>query len=176
MKKIFLASFLTFFVISFTGCNIPSKALPTITQDQVKTGIANQLTENAIKTEVAPKTSTASPLPSATQKPTATFTPIATPSPAAPKVDFTGHQVWFAYLEGEKLQLSITVPKGIKGDYSVIVDGKQYTCFSYTMKRLDRLICLGPGLRSNTLYKLQVFAKGNDTAILERMVTIPPTP
>lgn len=173
MKKICWVSCLAVFTITLAGCNIPSKTVSTNSHDQVMTIVASQLTEIALKTAVAPKIHTVSPPPSATAKPTETPVQVVTPSLAAPSVNFTGHQVYIAYLEGGVLQVSITVPGGIKGDYSATFDGKPYACFTYTSKSLDRLICHGALLKSETSYKFQIFAKGSEIPIFERMVTVP---
>lgn len=138
--------------------------------------VASQLTEISLKTAAAPKTPTPSPLPAVTEKPTVPATPAITQLPAQKAVDFTGHQVFVAYLDNEVLQVSITVPNGISGDYLATFDEKPYTCFTYTSKSLDRLICNGAILRSELSYPFRVFIKGSETPIFERYVTVPVPP
>jgi hypothetical protein len=166
----------TAMMLSISACNMPTKAVPTIAQNEVMTVVAGQLTEIAKKTALSPRTPTAQLLASATIEPKVVSTPVITPSPAIKSVDFTGNQVYVSYLEGEVMQVSITVPKGIKGDYSAIFNEKPFTCFTYTSKSLDRLICHGAILRSDSSYTFQVFAKDNKTPIYERLVTVPPPP
>jgi hypothetical protein len=165
--------FLIVFAIETTGCNIPVKPTPINSQDQVSTVVANQLTEITAKITINALIPTTTSPPVATEAFTVTPTQITTPSATIPKVDFSGHQVYVSYLENEVMQVSITVPNGINGEYSATFDGKPYTCFTYTSKTLDRLICHGALLRSQFSYKFQVFSKGSEIPIFERIITVP---
>ncbi|HEX7557025.1 MAG TPA: hypothetical protein VF338_10410 [Leptolinea sp.] len=177
MRKIYFITCLVLFVATISGCNIPVKATPTVSQDQVMTVVAGQLTEIAIKTAAAPKTSTPTFQPTAIKEPSPTAGQTTSPATLVPTVDFTGHAVFVSYLDQNKtLQISITVPNGIQGDYTATLGGKTYNCFSYTSKKLDRIICIGPLLRPELSYQIQVFHKGGSEVIFERMVSIPNPP
>jgi hypothetical protein len=95
------------------------------------------------KIAFSPRTPTPPLLLTVTVEPNGEPTPPETLSPLAKTVDFTGNQVFVYYLEGSVMQVSITVPRGIKSDYSAFFNEKPYKCFTYTSKSLDRLICHG---------------------------------
>jgi hypothetical protein len=174
MKEIVRASLLIFILGS--GCNLPVSPAPTIARDRITTIVASQLTEVYLNTVSAPRTPTSSPMPIRTEELVPTSTQVITPSAIRHQVDFSGHQVYVSYLEGDVLQVSITVPNGIKGDYTAVFGEKVFRCFTYTSKNLDRLICHGPILKSELSYPFRVFTSGNELPIFERFVTVPVPP
>jgi hypothetical protein len=153
--------------IVFTAC-VP-KAAPTADPTALAQSINARVTELAMQTVAAFK----SPIPSLTPPPTATPTPAVTPSPTVYSVDFTGNEIFVAFLAEGQSQVSIIVPNGIQGDYTAKISDKEFSCFSYVMKTIPRLICVGPSLARGAIMKIEVYPKGSKGSIFERQFTTP---
>jgi hypothetical protein len=134
--------------------------------------VSVRVTELVIQTQIA-----ACAAASATTPPTisATVIPpaISSATPTRQSVDFTGNEIFTAFLENGQSQVSILVPNGIQGDYSAKIDGKEFSCFTYKMKGVDRLICLGPSLPRGNVVELIVFSKGGTASIFSRQFSVP---
>jgi hypothetical protein len=152
------------------------KSTPAVSQEQLMTIVAGQLTQISAQTASVPKTSTATLAPSTTQQPTSMPTLNITMTPPIKSVDFTGHQVYVSYLDNDVMQVSVSVPNGISGEFSATFNEKPYSCFTYTSKNLDRLICQGAFLKPELSYPFKIFLKGSTNPIFERSVTVPVPP
>lgn len=131
--------------------------------------VSIRVTELAMETMMA----YVSPTPTLTPLPTDTPAPIATITPTVYAVDFTGHEVFTAYLADGETQVSIIVPKGIEGDHRAKIHNKEFTCFSYVMKTVPRLICNGPSLPRGTFVELFIYPKNSLAPIFEKQFATP---
>lgn len=154
-------------VIIFSGCT--PVTVPTADATALAMSINQRVTELAAQT----LTAYISPVPSATSRPSDTPSPTASPSPTVITIDFTGHEVYTAFFDDGKTQVSIIVPNGIQGDYYVKIDNKEFSCFPYVMKTIPRLICVGPSLARGTYMNLMIYPKGSQTPIFEKQFVTP---
>jgi hypothetical protein len=159
--------FLLLVSLVLAGCT-PRTAL-TANPTALAQSISARVTELAAQTLTAYK----SPIPSLTPVPSDTPAPIMTPSPTVYSVDFEGHEIFVAYLADGKTQVSIIVPNGIQGDYTAKIGDKDFSCFSYVMKTIPRLICVGPSLARGTVMKLVVYPKSSKSPIFEKQFATP---
>ncbi|MHC1782855.1 MAG: hypothetical protein AB9891_08880 [Anaerolineaceae bacterium] len=145
------------------------KAAPTADPTALAQSISLRVTELAAQTLAAYK----SPIPSLSPIPSNTPAPIVTPSPTVYTVDFTGNEIFVAFLAEGQSQVSIIVPNGIQGDYTAKINDKEFSCFSYVMKTIPRLICVGPSLARGTIMKIVVYPKNSKVSIFEKQFTTP---
>lgn len=155
-------------LIVFTASCGP-KPVPTMDPAILAQTVSVKVTELAVQTLAAYKSPTALPTPASTSIPS----PSLTPAPTKPQYDFTGNEIFTAFLEDGKSQVSIIVPNGITGDFTAKIDEKEFTCFSYIMKTVPRLICVGPSLPRGKMIKINVFPKDSQISIFERQFTVP---
>jgi hypothetical protein len=159
--------FLLLLPMALSAC-VP-KASPTANPTALAQSISARVTELAAQTLAAYK----SPIPSLTPMPSDTPAPVVTPSPTVYTVDFEGNEIFIAFLADGQSQISIIVPNGIQGDYTAKISDKEFSCFSYVMKTVPRLICVGPSLARGTIMKIVVYPKGSKTSIFEKQFTTP---
>lgn len=145
------------------------QAAPTADPTLLALSVSIRVTELAMETMMA----YVSPTPTLTPLPTDTTVPVVTPSPTVYAVDFTGHEVFTAYLADGQAQVSIIVPNGIEGDHRATIDAKEFSCFSYVMKAVPRLICNGPSLPRGTFVKMTIYPKDSQVPIFEKQFATP---
>jgi hypothetical protein len=166
-KSVLTSSILAALMVFVASCG--PKPAPTMDPAVLAQTVSVKVTELAVQTLAAYKSPTAPPTTAPTSIPAPTLTPV----PTEPKYDFTGNEIFTAFLEGGKSQVSIIVPNGIKGDFTAKIDEKDFSCFSYIMKTIPRLICVGPSLPRGKMIKINVFPKDSQTSIFERQFTVP---
>lgn len=154
-------------VVMVSACT--PRAAPTADPTLLALSVSIRVTELAMETMMA----YVSPTPTIAPLPTDTPAPVVTPSPTVYSVDFTGHEVFTAYLAEGQAQVSIIVPNGIEGEYWAMIDAKEFSCFSYMMKAVPRLICNGPSLPRGAFVKMTVYPKDSQVPVFEKQFATP---
>ncbi len=172
-RKIISLSLLPIFVTGLLAACGP-QAVPTLDPTVLAVTVDARVTELAA---FAAQTQAAMPTPTPPLPPTDTAAPAplpeATAAPTAFQVDFTGFEIFTAFLEDGKTQVSIIVPNGITGDYEAKIGEKDFSCFSYMMKGVARLICVGPSLPRGYIVDMAVYPKGIQESIFEHKLVVP---
>lgn len=130
---------------------------------------------NARVTELVRQTQTASVSPSSSnsQSYRATIPPDQNPVSKNYQADFDGSELYVAYQGDSQTQINIVVPEGIQGDFRANIGEAEFSCETYIINTVSRLICIGPTIARGQIFTLSVYPKERQDSIYERQFTTP---
>mgnify|MGYP000179828269 CR=1 FL=1 len=112
---------------------------------------------------------TITPMPTATIWVTRTFTPTTTF--ALPDAKILG----LAWYDDYDLLISIQFPTTVKGNYTLKLEDKPYTC-EVLPKYPDRIYCKGRGVKVLEYAEVSLFVENSDIPLFKTRVSIPLPP